>query len=477
MRYHYIALSQDSRELSGIIEATTESEARTKLNELGMSVVTLTEVKDDVALVAKTNDDAAQKTAIPLFEFEAFDQNNKKVVGTIAAQDELRAFSRLLNEYKLSVYYIVNSTLDSNSKKKARANGTADIQQKYDLEKNSKQNNDSKPANNSLSPTKEEKTNESDSARTSEDEKQKVQLSLIVNDTIERINLFLKTNGPLIKQEERDIITGYINQLLRIKDSSNLEHIKAICEKMLAHIQKQELFINEREKIKESAQLKLETSKLLDELNAGNLNKAIYINDIVSKWSQNPFFKYLARLIQTVFPPLSDAMREKKIQISTTNSHINTYIKTLIFGSSKALRAEAWESIKSLLKQKKRLKLELKSLISEQIRVLEAHNQVDTNQETTAYGSLTGFLLGFYLIAYFISFPFTIKKNSLSPTLPDSVFFYGTTYIKALTLLLFVYYCMKAFFSLNPRYNSAVAKSIFSLLAATCYLLIAVNLF
>lgn len=479
MRYHYIALSQDSRELSGIIEAVDEPQARVKLNELGMSVVSLTIVKDDVPLVAKNETATAAQQTSPLFEFEAFDKNNKKVVGTIAATDELRAFTRLLNEYHLSVYYLVNSTLDSASKKKARTNGTAELQKRYEQEKNLQP-----PQKSGLLSTQSNDKSVSDAAantRAAEDaaknEAEKQQLVAIVNDTIARINDFLKTNGALIKQEERDIITSYINQLLRIKDSSNLVHTKATCEKMLSHIQKQELFINEQEKIKESAQLKLETSKLLDELNAGSLQKSIYINDVVSGWATNPLFKYVAVLFQSWFPPLSDAMRDKKTQIATIQNHIMTYTKTLIFGSSKALRAEAWESIKALRTQKKRLQLEFTALVNEANRIRDVHVQVDNTQDTSVYGSLSGYLLSFYLVAYLLSFPFTIKKNDLSTYLPPSVYFYGTTYIKALTLLLFVYYCAKTFFSQNPRYNNAVAKSIGAVLAATSYLLIAVNLF
>ncbi len=474
MRYHYIALSQDSRELSGIIEAADEPQARVKLNELGMSVVSLTVVNEDVPLVAKNAGEPGTKVASPLFEFEAFDQNNKKVVGTIAAQDDLRAFTRLLNEYRLSVYYIANSTLDSASKKKARTLGTAELQTRYDKEKTVSNT----PKSSMLSLQSNDKNNQAAAAdEAAKNEAEKNQLVKIVDETIARINVFLQTNGALIKQEERDIITSDINQLLRIKDSSNLEHTKATCEKMLSHIQKQELFINEREKIKESAQLKLETSKLLDELNAGSLQKSIYINDIISKWAKNPLFKYIASIFQTWFPPLTDVMRDKKAQIATTQSHIVTYTKTLIFGSSTALRAEAWESIKSLRTQKKRLQLEFKALVYEESRIFEAHSQIDKKQDSMAYGSLSGFLMSFYLVTYFLSFPFTIKKNPLSATFPDSIFFYGTTYIKALTLVLFMYYCVKTFFSQNPRYNNAVAKSIGSVLAAACYLLIAVNLF
>lgn len=463
MRYHYIALSQDSRELSGIIEATDEPQARVKLNELGMSVVSLSLVNDDVPLVAKNDQENDAKVASPLFEFEAFDANNKKVMGTIASQDELHAFSRLLNEYKLSVYYLANSTLDTASKKKARSVGTADLQRRYKEQKDLTQSQKNTP----LTPTQNEVTNT----------EEKIQLIKTVDSTIERINEFLKENATLIKQEERDTIISYVNQLLRIKDSSNLAHIKATCEKMLAHIQKQELFINEREKIKESAQLKLETSKLLDELNAGSLQKSIYINDVVEKWSQTAALKYISALVKNFFPPLTPAMREKKKQISTIQSHITTFAKTLIFGSSGALRSEAWESIKVLRTQKKRLELELKALEAEEKRIIEAHTQIDNNANTMPFGTISGYLMSFYLLTYFLSFPFTIKQNPMAQTAPASVFFYGTTYIKALTLLLFVYYCAKTFFSQNPRYNTPVAKSIGSIVAATSYLLIAVNLF
>lgn len=467
MRYHYIALSQESRELSGVIEAAQEIEARAKLNELGMSVVSLTIVAEDAQLVAKHT--AAGKETSAIFEFEAFDQNKKKVVGTIAAQDEFQAFIRLIEEYRLSVYYLVSSQLDIPSKKKTRLQGIGILQKQYNDYKKTIPVSTKNKTNGNSQLVEREKNNVAGI--------EKNKLLVTINETIDKINAFIANYGPQIKLEERDTIMSYINQLIRIKGSSNIDHIKATCEKMLSHIQKQELFINEQERIKESAHLKLETSKLLDELNASRLSKAIYINDLIEKWQKSQILPSIGNYFASWFPPLNSQMREKKTHIAAVGMNLHTYYKTLIRGSSKALRSEAWEAIKLLRAQKKRLQLEYNALVSEERRIIDAHSSVKTLQSSAFFGSLVGFLISFYLIAYYISYFFTVKKTSWLPFLPDNFFFYQTSYIKAITLLLFLMYAIKSFFRQHDDYNDPILKTVAYTISFISFMFIAVNLF
>ncbi len=478
MRYHYVALSQDSRELGGVIEARDETEARAKLNALSMSVISLNEIAENTELVAQKNEGGTASVETPVFEFEAFDKNNKKVKGTIAASDSTKAFSRLFEEYKLSVYYLALTTLDAQSKKQQREKGITDIQSKYEEEKKAAQalqsttvrnqedtaNKAAQSSNNQPQPV----------APNPEAVKEKEALLHTVNNTIAKINEFLAQYGQQIKQEERDIITGYTNQLLRIKDSSNLDHIRATCEKMLQHIQRQELFVNEQEKVKESAKLKLETNRLLDELNVSNLSKSIYINDIVETIKSNPLTSFLGKLLTRIIIPLTPEMRAKKNEISTLEMHLKTYYKTLFFGSTKNLKNEAWEAIKTLRAQRKRIELELQVLKDEQTRIAQAE-RIQSADITSAWGTLSGFLLSFYLIAYMGTYFFSIKQTTLN--LSASFFFYSTTWVKGVTVLFFIYYAIGAFFRLYERYNTATFKTVLYCLGFVGYLLLAVNLF
>ena len=66
--YRYIALSQDHKELSGVIQAPDEQFARTKLGELNLSIVSLAEVVAETTTADATTQEAPS-TSRPTFEF------------------------------------------------------------------------------------------------------------------------------------------------------------------------------------------------------------------------------------------------------------------------------------------------------------------------------------------------------------------------------------------------------------------------
>ena len=58
---------------------------------------------------------------------------------------------------------------------------------------------------------------------------------------------------------------------------------------MLAHIQRQELFIHEEQKAKESAGIKAETQEMLSDIKHGTLTKDINIGKILEGLKKNRF--------------------------------------------------------------------------------------------------------------------------------------------------------------------------------------------
>lgn len=407
--YHYIALNQQQKELSGIIEAPDEASARKKLNEINLSVVSLNAARDAAHAESKTK-----------FEFEALDKNNKKVVGTIAADDIIKAYARLFEEYQLNVTAIFAASLAPQEKQAAKKTGILEIQKKYQLATKTK-------------PKEADETEKLSQAQMAE----RAELLEKVAFTTERMEVFIKEFGPDLKTEERDQIQSYLNQLIRIKDSTNLEHIRSTCERMLSHIQKQELFIHEDQKLRESAKLKIEMKDMLTQLKHTGLKQEISIIGTAAKWQKNPFLKPVADIILKIFGVKNPEIRKLKNDIKVINSHIFSYAKLLIIGKTRMLKTEAWESIKTLRKEKRRIKLQIAALKIEERKTLT--EQREPNYFWQNAGSVIGWILAFYILSYIVAYPFTIKIFSIPPV-PKSFYFYHSNFIKSITLFLFIAY-------------------------------------
>lgn len=393
--FHYTALNKDNKNLTGVIEATDEQSARSKMNEMKLSVVSLELIKDGLH---------APQEGKTVFEFAAKDKNGKKVIGTITAENAVKAYGRLFDEYELNIIYIVPLNATDEEKEKLRKEGILGLQHEYEK-----------------LPGKKSKLMQQDDA-TSKKEEEKKELLQKIDFTIQRIQDFLQRYNADLKIEERDIIQAYINQLIRIKDSTNLEHIRTTCEKMLSHIQQQELFIHEEQKASESAELKAETHEMLDDLKRNSLNKEIDILKLA------PFLKPIADFFSEKNPAILTIKNEIKIN----NKHLWTYLKFLILGKSKLQRIEAFNSIKTLLAERKRLKLKLKA-IKEETKT--------TSTISESIGTALGWISAFYILSYIVSYPFTIKIFGNPVRLPKGFYFYDSTFMKIVTLLLFIAYC------------------------------------
>ncbi|PJC36494.1 hypothetical protein CO046_05445 [Candidatus Peregrinibacteria bacterium CG_4_9_14_0_2_um_filter_53_11] len=419
--FHYRALNTERAELSGVIEAPDEMAAREKLNELGISVITLEGIE------AQQEGEAHVTTGKEIFEFEAFDKNGKKVVGTIGADEINKAYKRLFEEYQLNLVYLASTKATPEEKEQARAEGIKTLQALYEAEK--------------AKTTKPVVEEAAAAQQQSEAEiKERAELDQLIDTTLSRIATFLQKYPSELKPEERDTIQSYLNQISRIKSSANLDHVRRTCGRMLKHIQEQELFINEQTKLKESAQLKLETRNLLDQLNQTGLQKDINVQDILEKWQHSFLLAPLSRFIRQAFPNPTPEVIALKTKITAINGHLRSYYKILLTGGSKALKLEAWESIKTLRQEKRRLKNELTSIKSELRQNKEAHAL--TGAESLESG-IMGWLLALYLTAYIIAYPFTLKAQT-TLELPQNFFFYESTLVKGLTLFLFIFYALRA---------------------------------
>lgn len=412
--FHYVALNQDQKELSGIVEAPDEPLARVKLNELHLSVVSLT-------LTESFSHDQS-KTGNKIFEFEAVDKNGKKVVGTIASEDALKAYGRLFEEYQLNVLSLFLSTLSATEKEAAKKMGIDNLREQYEK----------------LAGAVVKKLAEEQQLELAQKAEKKELLGKI-DSTLKRVQEFLRQFGAELKPEQRDAIQSYVDQLIRIKDSTNLEHIRTTCEKMLAHIQKQELFINEEQRLKESSKLKVETTELLEQLKSTGLKQEIDIVKTALRWRENAFLRPFANIILSVFKAHNPEIQKLHDEIKAINHHIREYLKLIIFGKTKIVRLEAWESILMLRSEKKRLKLKLKAALFEEEKAL---GSIQTGPTFADYaGTGLGWILAFYLLSYMIAYPFTIKNFGLKNLhIPEGFYFYHSSLLKGITILIFLAY-------------------------------------
>lgn len=101
MLFDYIVVGSDAKEQRGKIEASNENEARAKLNEMGLSVLSI----NVSAISHKKND------GINSYIFSGVDPENKTVDGSIEATDELQAYKRLVEEFELDVKWLVDDSL------------------------------------------------------------------------------------------------------------------------------------------------------------------------------------------------------------------------------------------------------------------------------------------------------------------------------------------------------------------------------
>ncbi|KKU80361.1 MAG: hypothetical protein UY05_C0009G0008 [Candidatus Peregrinibacteria bacterium GW2011_GWA2_47_7] len=395
--FHYTVVNQDKKELSGTIEAPDEITARKRLNELGFAVMSLA-VLDDATVVPATPETGSSGNSL---NFEGIDRNNKKVRGTITAESPLAGFRRLMDEFHLTITSLGDEDL-------------ASLQGAYeDLKKKNKHG--AEPS--------------STGSATGSDRQE---LALTVNDTVQKIQLFLEKYGALLKTDEKNKIKSYIDQLARIKDSTNVEHVRATCSKMLTYIQEHEIFEKEEDTVRERTDITVETKELLHDLEQHGLKKEIDINEILIQWKDRPFLGGIAHFILSLtFADHPDVQKLRK-ELKTVKGHLWSYVKIWLHPKNSAFRQEAVEHIQSLLRERSKIREQLNDMI---YTLKHANGSAYTFLEKIVI--LSGWLLAFYVIYYSASFVLTMKAWNIQ-NLPKSLAVYHSPLFSATIIFFFI---------------------------------------
>jgi len=493
-QYKYTSITQDNQKMTGSLNAENEDAARKELNELGLAILSIEETTTPVTQettppppppteAAKppqeikvvgatppadtptepapepTPESTPEPTPTPetetpsgliKFEFEARDKTGKKIVGTIPAADKMTALSRLINEYQFDVQYLSNHSATQAEKDHDRQEGLDNLKtQVKDLD----------PA----------KTEAKEETLQDKSFKQKQEVLLTkVDYVLEKIKEVLKKFDQEIKPENKKLIQGYIDKLLRIKNSTNLEYIEHTTEELLQKVQDQEIFLHKESFQKEKTSLMLESQELLSSLHTSSSKKS-FSDDIQEKLSLVKF-----KPLQTLMQKIAEKTKQDpevagaKSILKSLNKQLFSYAKIWFQTKDKEAKQQVVESMKSNLEERKKIKEQIANLKGKKTK--KAVPKQPKPQDETFIAEATnflGWLLSFYLIYYFATYYFTQKDTPYTLSLPWDPHISETPLLKYLVAILMLWYILlatKTKFAPKVRYLTP-ALSIFGVIA------------
>ncbi len=463
-KYRYIVINQENKQLNGTIGAPDEQSARQELNELGFSVISINLLPEE---------SVEEDPTVLTFEFAAIDKNQKKVIGTIQAQDRYMAYKRLVNEYTFEVEYVIANELPETEKVQERKKGTYDLQQQLDKEA-------------VLNP-KGDNNNRDEKELKDLAEKQEVlraQIDFVLHKVKEMLDLYEHDMKPEVK----DKIRQFVNKILRIRTSTNIEYIRKTAEELLTYLQKEELFLNEEMRLKERTHMIVEAKNMMMQLHKAKNQNTLNFHESLRKWrkeniTNNPSPSLRQKTINFFvslfigFNNEAPEILEVKKEIELINQQILQYLQLYFQATSPEVKIETKGSLKNLWSKRKKLKQQLKN-VKNGLQQAEVTANHQTHLEKIAHELLTfsGWILTFYLIYYFCSI-YLISKD-LSGLfgdfhIPGVFYIYTSSFLKyflTTTFLLHSFLSIKAEFFRKNELASLIMIPIFLLSITMIYL-------
>jgi hypothetical protein len=446
-QFRYTVVNKENKQLSGIVNAPGVDDARKDLQDLGFSIVSLEPMPE-----------TKEEEAGTVFEFAGRDPHNKRIKGTIRSEDRYTAYKRLIKEYDLEVEYIVQSDLKPAEKAKQKKTGVRDLLVQYQKEIQEKTNMFHK-----------EKIKTID--RNFEREKALVmrQVDFVVKKVKDAIDTFADELNP----QDKQTIKNYVNKILRIKSSTNLEYIKNECKKLLEFLQNAEIFVHKKRDLNKKVKLFADANKMIKKIEKGKEFTGYEdLEDKIVNWKKDninnrediPLQDKLINFFLTIllrFIHEDDEIRYIKKQIKEINKDIKQYYSVYLKNKSNEYRQQASKSIKKLKDKRKELKNQLK-VIRENIK-----NEEKAEHEKSFFESLleiingvTGWLLFFYIAFYIISNYIIAKQLFFAQENIPGIFYLFRTgsvkYVLPIIFLLHITTSMKMSFFRKNLLASAV---------------------
>ncbi len=444
-QFEYTAVNAGGKKLSGLIAADNEEEARKQLSSLNISILSIE--KNAETPTETSTKEPGTSVELPKYEFEAFDKSGKKVLGSVPASSRYKAFQRLVDEYGFEVSYVIQAGATDEDKEKAKHDDLSALKAEYLAQAKEKGESVSPEDNMNL-----------------EFEKKRAALLKKVDFILNKIKAILAEYTNEIKPENKKIIQEYVDKLLRIKSSTNLDYIEHTSEELLKKVQDQEIFLNKEKMISQRSMIRLETQKMMADLHSGPTDQKDISDDfqkIQRKFSlsDNKFLVGLSNYIQKFLPTPEE--KEIKSEIRSANRELLIFAKIWLT-SPKITKHEAYKSLKTVWDERKRLKESLQSLKKDK-KIKESNVEnllgITSSNEPLILEEINhflGWLLSFYIIAYFVS-NYVIAKNFANP-LPGGFNLLNSELLRYLLLSIFIWYSIfyikLEFFKYKTRFNT-----------------------
>lgn len=427
--FKYIVGNSEGKKLSGTVEAEDELTARTELNNLGFSILSLHETEEK----PKTD------TTLKKFIFEAIDKNSCIITGTIPSKNEEIALNKLQTEYSLNVTAIWAENATEIEIEGARKKGSLRLQQFLAERKKSQQNQQTETQTKSL-----------------EEQKKEEAVKAKIEYTLQEVTKMLQTIDQDLDAASRAEINKKIDKLLRIKHSSNIDYILTSAEELLKSLIELERSLKEKISQEKRMQMEIKTKELLSNLTQSTGPKSL-AEDVITKidtWQKShttaeentPVTVKIVNSILSRIKKFFETPQEillLKNQIKAYNKQLWELIKLYFKEPTKEYKEKVKSSIKTVWGARKKAKENL-VLTKKTIKEKKENNQIYEDplflsflEELTAF---TGWLLFFY-IAYYFAALYLNTKNFGIENLPQGFTFYDSRIFKYVVIIIFLLHC------------------------------------
>lgn len=431
-QYKYTVLNKENQQLTGTIQSPDEASARKELNNLGFSILGINII--DLSKSREENEIIPDN--VIKFDFAAVDKTGKKVIGTIQGEEIFQVYKRLVNEYQFQVKALYPSDLTLDEKDKAQIKGVEHLQDLLNEEK--------------MAVELAQKQQEIDQQKF---EEKQIGLKNQIDFVLKKVNDILDTYQDELDPARKAKIKYFVEKLLRIKNSTNLDYIKQTSIELLTYLQKEEIFLNQEQKVKERAQLSIDTKNMMSKLEKITNPGQKDILDIMRDWRKdniinNPDPTIIDRAINLFIslfigktsedPEISEARNK----LNTTTSQLKEFIILYFKNTDPEFKKEAKNAIKRLWiergENKKNLAMIIHQKEEEKLASIEFTQSEILEKEIF---SLSGWVLTFYIIYYFFTIYLNSKEINLFTNTKLNLIF-QTSIIKYFFTSLFLFVCL-----------------------------------
>ncbi len=399
-KFTYTVVNKENQQLNGSINATDIKQARDELNNLGLSVITIEEIQDAQKPLDEVTGDS--------YDFEALDKTGRKVSGRIKDEDYYHAFVRLRTEYNFDVINLYREGATPEEQATAKTKTLPEFTERFQQEFGEINNT---------------------AALGDAFEKQREYLEHQVEFVLKKVEDYLQKFAGEVKPEEEKKLREQMDKIKLVKTSTNLEHVQQLCQELLEKVQERSIYLNQEKYLKEKTAVAIEAKQMITSINkkpqaAAATNITIDPNSSLGKISQTLTDKFHEIFKQD---PKIISIKE---QIRGVNTNIIEYLKLYFQSNHPEEKAEIKTRLTKLYEHRKSLKAQLKE-VKHGVSAATPDSTFSTANFVKSAHGLTGWLLTFYLIYYFIGLYISTKQIAFE-TIPAGLLMYDTAVFKYL---------------------------------------------